>query len=275
VLAQAGCSVAVADVNMQFAEETAALVRKLGRKALALKVDVRDYHALEQAAKQTSSEFGALDFCVANAGIVRGGSVLTMEEQDFDNIVAVNMKGVFSTVKACSREMVKHGRGGRVIVISSANAEIAGAQASAYCGTKAAVRMMVRCWAQDLVPFGITVNCIGPGATETALMVAQVEDSKARQGLLEAIPVGRMAHPDEIGWLSAFYCSDEAAYLTGTFVLQDGGLRDHSASVTPEVRRWVQARTVHKGEELMKEIDAAFAQEQALVKSQREKHNLQ
>ena len=84
------------------------------------------------------------------------------------------MKGVFLTVKYCSREMIKVNRGGRIITIASANSVIAGAGAAAYCGSKAGVAMMTRCFAQDLIPYGITVNCIGPGATDTALMISQV-----------------------------------------------------------------------------------------------------
>jgi 3-oxoacyl-[acyl-carrier protein] reductase len=109
---------------------------------------------------------------VANAGIVRGGSVLTMEQARWDEIMDVNMKGTFLTVRACSREMVRLNRtgpggGGRIITISSANAVLAGAEAGAYCATKAGVAIMTRCWAQDLIAHDITVNCIGPVHTHT------------------------------------------------------------------------------------------------------------
>jgi len=178
-------------------------------------------------------------------------------------------------VKVCARQMAKHNKGGRIICISSANAEIAGVGGSAYCGTKAAVRMMTRCWAQDLVPFGITVNCIGPGATQTALMVAQVDDDQAVKSLLEAIPMGRMATPEEISYLCAYYCSDEAAYLTGTYVLQDGGLRDHTTSSTPDVRRVVAQRASLTGQEVLAGMDATYAKELDVMKTQRSKHKLQ
>lgn len=276
VLAHSGCDVVIVDVNKKLAEETAEEVRrKTGRRALSFNVDVRNYGALEAAAQETVAKLGSLDFCVANAGIGREASVLTMEEEDLSTIIDINMKGVFFTVKACAREMVKQNRGGRVVTISSINAKIAGAGASAYCGTKAAVKMMVRCWAQDLIPYGITVNCIGPGATDTALMISQVDHPDARKGLLNAIPSGRMALPEEVGWLTAFFCSDEAAYLTGTFIAQDGGLRDHNSGATEELARIVQRRNTVEGKAILEEKDKSHYDQKEQARAQRSKFGVQ
>ena len=168
-LARAGADVACTDVDLERAEATAAQVRAIGREALAAAVDVRDFGALEEAVAATAAQLGRLDIVVANAGIARGSNVLTLTEGDLDTVFDVNTKGVFLTVKACAREMVREGRAGRVVVISSVSGERAEMGSSAYCGSKAAVRMMTRCWALDLAPFGITVNSIAPGMTETRL----------------------------------------------------------------------------------------------------------
>lgn len=124
MLAAAGCNACVVDVNKETAEETAALVRDAGVKCLAVAADVRDFPALEAAAQKTRAEFGRLDFCVANAGLGRVGQVHTMNEADFDTVMDVNVKGVWFTVKACSREMIRANNGGRVVVVASANSGV-------------------------------------------------------------------------------------------------------------------------------------------------------
>lgn len=165
VFALSGCSLMLCDINADKLAECAALLTVESPRAAVLTavVDVRHYDELEAAAQRAVRELGGLHFCIANAGIARVGSVLTFGEDEFDSIVSVNQKGVFNTVKACARELVKLNRGGRIVTISSANAVVAGAGAGLYCGTKAAIAMMTRCWAQDLCPYGILVNCIGYG----------------------------------------------------------------------------------------------------------------
>ncbi len=170
VLARSGCDVCIIDVNQSEAEVVAARVRsESGRRALVLKADVRSLAEMEAAAAECVKQLGALDICVANAGIVRTGSILTMDEKRYGTpfallsataaqlsstppvigcvagrwheILEVNLTGTFLTVRACSREMVKlnksgFGVGGRIITISSANAVLAGAEGGAYCATK-------------------------------------------------------------------------------------------------------------------------------------------
>ncbi len=264
MLARCGCDVAIVDVNQTEAERVAGIVRSHGRRAVVLKADVRSLTEMEAAAAECVYKLGGLDICVANAGIVRTGSILTMDEKRWHEIMDVNMTGTFLTVRACSREMVKLNRridsptshhtssgvGGRIITISSANAVLAGAEGGAYCATKAGVSIMTRCWAQDLIAHDITVNCIGPGATDTGLMRAQVDSAEAHTGLLKLIPSGRMAEPEEVGWLVAFYASPAAAYLTGNFTLMDGGLRDHNAELTPALHETRALRAKLNGQQV-------------------------
>src|SRR5205807_753504 len=123
-------------------------------------------------------------------GIGRGGSVLTETQEEWDECVAINQTGVFLTVQACAREMVRASHGGRVIVISSLAAELAPPGWGVYCATKAAVRHAARCWALDLAPYGITVNSIGPGWIETPLTTDVVGAGEARAAFEAGIPLG-------------------------------------------------------------------------------------
>lgn len=131
--------------------------------------DVRDRDALEQMADTAMRELGGLHIAVANAGIARGGSVLTMTEEDWDTQIDVNLKCVYLTVQVAARAMVRQNTGGRIITISSLAAERPAPSLFAYCASKAGVRMMTRCWALELAPFGVTVNAIGPGIIDTPL----------------------------------------------------------------------------------------------------------
>jgi meso-butanediol dehydrogenase/(S,S)-butanediol dehydrogenase/diacetyl reductase len=124
-LAQAGADVVASDLHMDRASETAGMVRKFGRKALAQRTDVREPESVQALANATVRELGRLDICVANAGILRLGSVLTLPVEDWQDVVDVNLTGVFVTIQVCGREMVRLGNGGRVIVMASLAAEAA------------------------------------------------------------------------------------------------------------------------------------------------------
>lgn len=275
VLAESGCDVFLVDINPNTVVETVQECQKYHRRAIGVKGDVRSSESMNDAAARCISELGRLDICVANAGIGRVGTVQSMSEADFDLVMNVNVKGAFLTVKSCAREMIKQNQGGRVIVVNSANAVIASRASFAYCGSKAATKMMTRCWAQDLIPYHITVNCIGPGATETPLMLAQIDTEEARSGLLTAIPIGRMAHPSEIAWTVAFYCTQAADYLTGTYLLIDGGLRDHNVADTKNINHIRQARLQKSGDSLLEDADQEMNQLTQEMLQQRVKFGIQ
>ena len=277
-LARAGADVACTDLDAERAEATAAQVRALGRRAFAAAVDVRDLEGLEEAVGATVAELGRLDIAVANAGISRGSNVLTLTEDDLDMVFDVNTKGVFLTVQACAREMVREGREGRVVVISSVSGERAEQGASAYCGSKAAVRMMTRCWALDLAPFGITVNSIAPGMTETRLWGAVAARDDDRAKLERELPFGRVGQPADIGNLVCWLASDEASYMTGSYNVMDGGLLDGRGLTFRdlpermlEMRERVQAEG---GESVLASLDAETAEGAERAAEQRERHGL-
>ncbi len=168
-LARDGADVCIVDIDAEGAEHTASTVREFGREALVVKANVASERQVQEAVAQCVGALGRLDVCVANAGIARGGSVLELSLKDWQDQLDVNLTGVFLTVQAAAREMVRLGNGGRIICISSLAAELTGAGTWAYSATKAGVRIMVRGWAQELGQYGITVNAIGPGVIDTPL----------------------------------------------------------------------------------------------------------
>jgi NAD(P)-dependent dehydrogenase (short-subunit alcohol dehydrogenase family) len=168
-LAREGADIAVADIDLAGAEETAQLVRAAGRRAHVVQVNVASEGQVTDAVASAVDALGRLDIAIANAGIARGGGVLDMTLKDWQDQVDVNLTGVFLTVQAAARKMVDFGRGGRIVCMASLAAEVVGAMSWGYSATKAGVRMMVRGWGQELGKFGITVNAIGRASSKRRL----------------------------------------------------------------------------------------------------------
>ena len=236
-LARDGADVCIVDIDAEGAEHTASTVREFGREALVVKANVASERQVQEAVAQCVGALGRLDVCVANAGIARGGSVLELSLKDWQDQLDVNLTGVFLTVQAAAREMVRLGNGGRIICISSLAAELTGAGTWAYSATKAGVRIMVRGWAQELGQYGITVNAIGPGVIDTPLAhgLAGDEGGPIRQALEQRTPVGRAGRPSDIAGLIAFLAGLDAEFMTGSYLIMDGGLRDARGFNLPDV----------------------------------------
>jgi NAD(P)-dependent dehydrogenase (short-subunit alcohol dehydrogenase family) len=234
-LARDGADIYITDVDTEGAEMTANLVTQLGRRAVVKRANVAAKAQMQDAAKDCVAQFGRLDIAVANAGIGRGGSVLDMELKDWLDQLDVNLTGVFLTVQATAQQMVKLGHGGRIVCISSLAAENTSGPMFAYSATKAGVRMMVRGWAQDLGSHGITVNAIGPGVIETPLAQGLAGDPGGviRTNLEARTPVGRVGRPADIAGLASFMAGPDGEFMSGAYVLMDGGLRDARAGWEP------------------------------------------
>jgi NAD(P)-dependent dehydrogenase (short-subunit alcohol dehydrogenase family) len=234
-LARDGADIYITDVDTEGAEMTANLVTQLGRRAVVKRANVAAKAQMQDAAKDCVAQFGRLDIAVANAGIGRGGSVLDMELKDWLDQLDVNLTGVFLTVQAAAQQMVKLGHGGRIVCISSLAAENTSGPMFAYSATKAGVRMMVRGWAQDLGSHGITVNAIGPGVIETPLAQGLAGDPGGviRTNLEARTPVGRVGRPADIAGLASFMAGPDGEFMSGAYVLMDGGLRDARAGWEP------------------------------------------
>lgn len=235
-LARDGADVCIADVDFEGAEHTADLVSQLGRRAVVCRANVAAPTQLARAVDECVTELGRLDVAVANAGIGRGGSVLELSLKDWQDQLDVNLTGVFLTVQACARKMAALGNGGRIVCISSLAAENTGPGIWAYSATKAGVRIMVRGWAQELGPAGITVNAIGPGVIETPLAegLAGETGGVIRRSLEGRTPVGRVGHPSDIAGLVSFMAGPDGAFMSGAYVLMDGGLRDARGGWEPD-----------------------------------------
>jgi glucose 1-dehydrogenase len=172
----------------------------------------------------SAAALGSLDILVNNAGIETHAPFWEVSEADFDRVLSVNLKGVFFATQAMVRQLQATGRPGRVINISSVHEEIPFPNFAAYCASKGGLKMLTRNLAVELGPLGITVNSIAPGAIETPINTALLNDEAKLRSLLRQIPLGRLGKPEDVAGLAAFLASDEAAYVTGSTYFVDGGL---------------------------------------------------
>ena len=263
-LADEGADIFIADIDDSGAEETANLVMQKGRRAATCRTHVAVPSQLAAAVEQCVGELGRLDIAVANAGIARADTVLEMDLKDWQDQLDVNLTGVFLTVQATARAMVKLGNGGRIVCLASLAAETTGPRMWSYSATKSGVRMMVRGWAQELGEHGITVNAIGPGVIETPLAAALAgeADGAIRANLESRTPIGRVGRPDDIAGLIAFMAGNDGEFMTGSYVIMDGGLRDSrlftagepTGDVAEEMQRHM-ARTIERRDRMQVLLD--------------------
>jgi glucose 1-dehydrogenase len=228
-LAEAGANICIDYVSDEQAEEE--LERKvagLGDKAIGVEADVSKVEDLQRLIDSTVNAFGRLDIMVNNAGIETRSSVLETTESQFDKVMAVNLKSAFFGTQLAAKQMIAQGGGGRIINITSVHEDWPMPGNTPYCLSKGGMRMLTRTAGVELGPHGITVVGVGPGAVATPINVSTMEDPEKMKTLDAAIPLGRMAEPEEIGSVVAFLASDGASYLTATTVFADGGIMQSS-----------------------------------------------
>ncbi len=215
-LAADGASVALTYAkSADRAAETAREAEALGVSAVMIKADSADPAAVKDAVAQTVARFGRLDILVINAGILIRGAVDTFALEDFDLMLATNVRGVFVAIQASAPHLTD---GGRIITIGSNTAvRTAFPGASVYSMTKGAIASLVRGVAIDLAPRGITVNNVQPGPTATEMTASHVERVKP------LVPLGRMGEPQEVAGLVAYLASASAGFITGSSLTIDGG----------------------------------------------------
>ena len=191
--------------------------------ASAQRLDVRDAAATDAAVAEVLEREGRLDVAVACAGIELVGPAHELDPAVFAKVVDVNLNGSFLTATAAARAMIGRGGGGRIVLIGSINSTVALPAQAAYVASKGGVLLLGRALAVDWAPYGITVNVVGPGITDTPLSAASLGDPERRAWLLAKVPLGRPAAPSEIASVVAFLTSDGASYMTGAYVPVDGG----------------------------------------------------
>jgi glucose 1-dehydrogenase len=195
-----------------------------GRKALALQADVSDTAQAKNFTTTVFERFGTADILVNNAGLERRADFWDVTEQDYDLVLNVNLKGVFFTTQAVVRHWMASRKPGKIINISSVHEELPFPHFASYCASKGGLKMLTRDLAIELAPYGITINNIAPGAIETPINKALLNDPAKLNPLLENIPLGRLGTPEDVAGVAAFLASKDSDYITGTTVLVDGGL---------------------------------------------------
>ena len=225
-LAQAGANVAVSDVSelMAGAEHTAARIRQEGVDSAAYVLDVLNLENIRDAVDSVVQEFGRLDILVNNAGIRRRQSALEVTEENWDAVIDTNLKGPFFCAQAAARPMIEQGFG-RIINISSQLAVVAGENRAAYCASKAGLASLTRVLALEWLKYGITVNAIGPGPTETPglLMADNRTDEELEADLRTHMPLGRRMTAEELVGAAIYLASPSAGATTGQLLVVDGG----------------------------------------------------
>ena len=219
-LARAGANVAVLDVLEEEAKAAAEEARSLGVKAVALKADITDAEAVKQAMKDIAEALGGLDILVNNAGITRDNLLLRMSDEDWDRVLAVNLKGAFVCTRTAMRYLLKSAAG-RVINIASVVGLVGNAGQCNYSASKAGLIGLTKSVAREVAARGVTVNAVAPGYIATALTEKMTDEAKARAA--EAIPMRRIGGPQDVADAVLFLAGDLAAYVTGHVLCVDGG----------------------------------------------------
>jgi len=205
-----------------------AQIAALGTSAIGVEADVSKVDDLQRLVATTVEEFGRLDVMVNNAGVETRSSVLDTTEAEYEKVLDINLKSAFFGTQLAAKQMIAQGGGGRIINITSVHEDWPMPGNTAYCLSKGGMRMLTRTAGVELGPHGISVVGVGPGAVETPINTATMADPAAMKVLDAAIPLGRMAKPEEISAVVAFLAGDSAGYLTATTIFADGGIMHSS-----------------------------------------------
>lgn len=220
-LASYGADIAVVDVNLEKAEETANEAKRMGRRAMALKVDVVSTKETAEMAEKIFEELEAIHILVNNAGITRDGLILRMKEEDWDAVIDVNLKGAFNCTKAVLKYMTKS-RWGRIVNIASVVGVMGNAGQANYAASKAGLIGLTKSVAREVASRNITCNAVAPGFIETAMTDALSEQVK--EDLLARIPLGRLGGATDVANGVLFLSSNVSNYITGTVLSINGGM---------------------------------------------------
>lgn len=233
-LAEAGAHVVISDIHGENLQEAVKNLSSFGFKVSSVVADVSKENDVQNMVAHAVSEYGGLDILVNNAGIYPNVLLMNMSEADFEKVIHVNLKGVFLCTKIAAEEMIRQGRGGKIINVTSIDAlHPSSAGLAHYDASKHGVWGFTKNVALELAPHKIAVNAIAPGAIQTPGVAALQKNSSVAPGVdmeallkrfLAKIPMARMGEPDDIGRAALFLASDLSSYMTGTQIVVDGGV---------------------------------------------------
>ena len=224
-LAEEGADIVVDYVgNPQSADATVAQIQKRGRRGLAVEADISSVDQIHSMIKQAVDSFGGVDVLINNAGVEKHASIWEATEHDYDLVLTINLKGAFFASQAFVQHRMAVKKPGKIINVSSVHEELPFPHFTSYCASKGGMKMMMRNLSIELAPYGITVNNIAPGAIETPINTALLNDPPKLKALLDNIPLGRLGQVSDVGGVAAFLASSDADYITGATIVVDGGL---------------------------------------------------
>jgi 3-oxoacyl-[acyl-carrier protein] reductase len=211
----------VSDVNLEKATETAKEIETMGRKAMAVRVDVSKLEDVDQMVDAILKQLGKIDILVNNAGITRDKLILRMSEEDWDAVLNVNLKGTFNCTRAVVRHMAKQ-RYGKIVSIASVTGEMGNAGQVNYAASKAGVIGLTKTIAREFAQRGINVNAVAPGFIQTPM--TDVLTEKVKEELRRLIPMDRLGQPGDVAEAVLFLVSERSSYITGQVLNVNGGI---------------------------------------------------
>jgi 3-oxoacyl-[acyl-carrier protein] reductase len=220
-LAAAGATLVISDVMVEEGQQVVKELKTRGSEATWVKSDVSVCAEADRLIQSTLDHFGQIDILVNNAGITRDNLLMRMSEDEWDLVLAVNLKGAFNCIRAATRTFMKQ-RSGRIINIASVVGQMGNAGQANYAASKAGIIGLTKSVAKELASRNICVNAVAPGFIQTAMTDKLPE--KARESLLGVIPLGRLGQPADVARVVRFLAEDDSSYLTGQVINVDGGM---------------------------------------------------
>jgi len=221
-LANEGAKIVISDINESLAKTTAEEIAKTaGIETLSVKTNVANYAEVENLVKQTLDKFSKIDILVNNAGITRDNLLMRMSDEEWSQVIDVNLKGVFNCTKAVSKVMMKQ-RSGRIVNIASVVGLMGNPGQINYVASKGGVIALTKSAARELASRNILVNAVAPGFIRTAMTDALSDEQKKK--LSEIIPLQKLGEADDVAKAVVFLCSDESSYITGQVISVNGGM---------------------------------------------------
>jgi 3-oxoacyl-[acyl-carrier protein] reductase len=220
-LAKEGANIVVSDIDAATASDVVAEVGALGREAISVAGDISRLTDAQMLIDKTVETFGQIDFLINNAGITRDNLLMRMSEEEWDSVIAVNLKGTYNCIRSATKTLMKQ-RSGRIINIASVVGQMGNPAQINYAASKAGIIGMTKSAAKELASRNILVNAVAPGFIETA-MTAKLPE-QAREKLIGLIPLNRLGEPEDVAKVVLFLCSSSANYITGQVINVDGGM---------------------------------------------------